>query len=302
MAPAAGRLLGRSGLDLGHRRGRRRGLRHRRHRVRQRPELGPHADRVRVLRGRQPPHLRGAAGHRPHHPRALPRAGDRTARRHRRGHLVVHPALRRDVARRQAGHRRRRGVHLRPDTRHQDPDPRSRVLRRLAEGGQEDRGQHRRPGARLSLPGRAVPAHPGEDPAQAHPRQVRCLEGPRHRPARGGRRLGTVQDDGQPAAVEHLLRGVRGLQRPAQGQLQEDELAVHRGRRPPGREDLRRERLRADLRQHPLRQREAVGAGRPHRRGRGRHEPHVPALQHRAGALRRRTCARRCTTPSTPTR
>ena len=65
---------------------------HGRDRIRQRPELGPDHDRVRLLHGRQQPHLRGPGRHRPDHPRAVPGARPPPSRP-TSAHLVeVHPA------------------------------------------------------------------------------------------------------------------------------------------------------------------------------------------------------------------
>ena len=81
-------------------------------------QLGPAADRVRLLDGRHRAHLRGVARHRPDHPRAVRGARHRAPGRPDGDHLKF--ALRdgRHLARRAAGHRRRRRLHLRP---HADP-------------------------------------------------------------------------------------------------------------------------------------------------------------------------------------
>lgn len=236
----AGRLFFRPAVHQRHRwrEGRQGRHAHRGHRLRERRKLGPDPDRVRLLHGRQPPHLRGSARHRPDLAGALRGPGHRGPLRPHRHLVEVHTAGRGHLPRRQTRHRRRRGLRLRPDSRPEHPDPRQGILRELAEGGPRGRRLDGRADPQVPLPRRPFTADPGEGHATA-----RLLPAGRlgRRDQGEGGRLRALPADRPPPQVEHHLRGLRRLQRPAPARLQADELADDRGRGPARREDLGRQ-------------------------------------------------------------
>ena len=299
------RRLQRPGVDQFVRRRREQGPAHRRHRLRQRQSWDPTQTASAFSHGRQQPHLRGPGRHRPDHPRAVPGAGHRAAGR-TSADTSWKFTLRagRQVARRAAGHRRRRGLH--PSTGILDPSAETLdagLLRQLAEGGPQ--GRRRRPSS-WSSSSRSRTGSSGSPSPRSCRSTSSAPPGGWDDAIKNGKAVGSgpYKQTAHHPKSNTDLRGVRGLQRAAQGRAfkKMNWLSIVDASA-AGRQDLRRRRRGPDRRQHPVRQHRPAHEGRADGRGRQGHEPHVPDVQHAARSPST-TCgyARRCSTRSTPGR